>query len=121
MKLSLRLHVSAIKTNVYIVDWNDQVLNFPKTVKLGDAYFEWQDWDPGSDDGADFKLEFCLIQEYALPRNMFNQLFPVSDLKEMFGIGVETEKQEDKNKSCDCGEESIGGTKHSTWCKSVQA
>lgn len=91
MKISLILD-----NDKHTVTWDKEINEFPNVVQYDNKYWEWVCFEKDPSGFADQVLFFGQTREEALPVNLFGQLFPVPNLREMFNL---TENDE----PCWCG------------------
>lgn len=93
-----------------IVEWNQDLDNFPKFSKYDGRYFGWSLYDRDDSGQADQMLLLAEHTRAALPVNIQGSPWAIADLETMFGLVTLPAGK------CECGTDKAGGGIHSSWC-----
>lgn len=98
MKLRLKMSGFGEYEKELIVDWQQELMEFPHYAKYDDRYWGWALYDPDKTGKAEYFLIFSEHLPTAIPSNQYGQQFPITDFELMFNINPKPPLP-----NCECG------------------
>ena len=116
MKLLLKFNGFGEYEKFLVVDWGKSPSEFPVFSKWDNKYWGAQFYDKDVTGQADQVMYMSEYKATAIPTDMFGNKFPVTDIDLMFNV-----KNENNLSAipCECGSDSAGLARHSSWCPKV--